>query len=87
MPVVNPMTMISLFPHMHLRGKAFQYDMIYPTGETKTMLKVDNWSLNWQLSYKLAKPIELQPGDEDQGHGVVGQFAQQPRESRSDRKT
>ncbi len=23
---------------------------------------MDNWSLNWQLSYKLAKPIELQPG-------------------------
>ncbi len=29
-PVVNPMTMISLFPHMHLRGKAFQYEIIYP---------------------------------------------------------
>lgn len=61
-PVVNPMTMISLFPHMHLRGKAFQYDLIYPTGETKTILRVDHWSLNWQLSYKLAEPIELTPG-------------------------
>jgi hypothetical protein len=61
-PVVNPMTMISLFPHMHLRGKAFQYELIYPTGETKTILKVDHWSLNWQLSYKLAEPIELTPG-------------------------
>jgi hypothetical protein len=61
-PVVNPMTMISLFPHMHLRGKAFQYDLIYPTGETKTILRVDHWSLAWQLSYKLAEPIELTPG-------------------------
>jgi len=61
-PVVHPMTVISLFPHLHLRGKAFQYDVIYPTGETETILKVDNWSLNWQLSYKLAKPLELQPG-------------------------
>ncbi len=60
--IQNNMTMISLFPHMHLRGKAFQYDIIYPTGETETILKVDNWSLNWQLDYKLAKPIELQPG-------------------------
>jgi len=61
-PILNDMTMISLFPHMHLRGKAFQYDIIYPTGETQTILKVDNWSLNWQLSYKLEKPIPLQPG-------------------------
>jgi hypothetical protein len=61
-PVVNPMTMISLFPHMHLRGKSFQYELIYPTGETKTILRVDHWSLNWQLSYKLAEPIELTPG-------------------------
>ena len=28
--VRTPMTMVSLFPHMHLRGKAFQYDVIYP---------------------------------------------------------
>jgi hypothetical protein len=62
-PVVNDETMISLFPHMHLRGKAFQYDIIYPTGETETILKIDNWSLNWQLDYKLAKPIQLHPGD------------------------
>lgn len=61
-PVVNSMTMVSLFPHMHLRGKAFQYDLIYPNGETKTILRVDQWSLNWQLSYKLAEPIQLTPG-------------------------
>jgi hypothetical protein len=61
-PINEPMTMLTLFPHMHLRGKAFQYELIYPNGETETLLKVDNWSLNWQLSYKLAKPIELKPG-------------------------
>lgn len=61
-PVVNPMTLISLFPHMHLRGKAFQYELIYPNGESKMLMRVDHWSLNWQLSYKLAEPIELTPG-------------------------
>jgi hypothetical protein len=58
----NPATVISLFPHMHLRGRAFQYDIIYPTGETETILKVKDWSLNWQLSYKLEKPMQLQAG-------------------------
>lgn len=62
-PVVNDETVISFFPHMHLRGKAFQYDIIYASGETETVLKVPSWSLNWQLDYKLAKPIKLHPGD------------------------
>jgi hypothetical protein len=61
-PVANEMTMLSLFPHMHLRGKGFQYDLIYPNGETKTLLRIDHWSLAWQLSYKLAEPIRLTPG-------------------------
>ena len=61
-PIMNSMTMLSLFPHMHLRGKAFQYDLIYPNGETKMLLRVDHWDLNWQLSYKLAEPIKLEPG-------------------------
>jgi hypothetical protein len=58
----NPMTAVSLFPHLHLRGKAFQYDLITPDGKSETLLKVKDWSLNWQLSYILDKPIEIQPG-------------------------
>jgi hypothetical protein len=61
-PISEEMTMLTLFPHMHLRGKAFQYELIYPNGETETLLKLDQWSLNWQLSYKLARPIALKPG-------------------------
>jgi hypothetical protein len=57
-----PMTLVNLFPHLHLRGKAFQYDVIYPDGHTDTILKVDKWDLNWQLAYTLAEPIILQPG-------------------------
>ena len=61
-PIMNNVTVISLFPHLHLRGKAFQYDVIYPDGKTDTILKVDQWSLNWQLSYKLETPLKLAPG-------------------------
>ncbi len=57
-----PMTLVNLFPHLHLRGKAFQYDVIYPDGRTDTILKVDKWDLNWQLSYTLAQPLTLEPG-------------------------
>lgn len=60
--VRRPMTLVNLFPHLHLRGKAFQYDVIYPDGHTETILKVDKWSLNWQLSYTLAQPLALPAG-------------------------
>src|SRR5262249_51760863 len=34
--VPNQLTVLSLFPHMHLRGKAFQYDITSSTGESQT---------------------------------------------------
>ncbi len=61
-PHVNQGQLLSLFPHMHLRGKAFEYQLVQPTGETQTLLKVPNYDFNWQLSYKLDKPIDLVPG-------------------------
>ena len=60
--VRRPMTLVNLFPHLHLRGKAFQYDVVYPDVRTETILKVDKWDLSWQLSYTLAEPIPLPVG-------------------------
>ena len=52
----------SLQPHMHSRGKDFEFRAIYPNGETETLLRVPNYSFSWQLSYNLAKPIVLPKG-------------------------
>ncbi len=60
--VEEEMTMVNLFPHMHLRGKAFEYRIIYPTGETEAILNVPNYDFNWQLTYDLAKPRVLPKG-------------------------
>jgi len=38
-------------PHMHLRGKAFEFRAVYPTGETETLLKVPNYDFSWQITY------------------------------------
>ncbi len=45
--------LVSLFPHMHLRGKSFEYRAVYPTGETETLLRVPRYDFNWQLIYSL----------------------------------
>ena len=52
----------SLFPHMHLRGKAFEYTVKYPDGRTETLLNVPKYDFNWQLTYYLDKPLTLPPG-------------------------
>ncbi len=61
-PHINPGMLISFFPHMHLRGKAFEYRLVQPSGETETLLSVPRYDFNWQLSYKLEKPVPLLPG-------------------------
>jgi hypothetical protein len=42
---------VSLMPHMHLRGKDFEFKAIYPTGESQVLLRVPNYSFSWQLVY------------------------------------
>jgi hypothetical protein len=55
-------TLVSLLPHMHLRGKAFEYRLVYPTGETQDLLRVPRYDFNWQLTYVPEKPIVLPKG-------------------------
>ena len=55
-------TLLSLFPHMHVRGKSFEYRATYPTGETETLLAVPKYDFNWQLSYYLKEPKVLPKG-------------------------
>jgi len=45
--------LISLMPHMHLRGKDFEYVFTYPAGEKEVALKVPRYDFNWQLWYYL----------------------------------
>jgi hypothetical protein len=52
-------TLVAMMPHMHLRGKDFEYRAVYPTGETETLLRIPRYDFNWQLYYSLAgrKPL------------------------------
>jgi hypothetical protein len=54
-------TLLSLFPHMHLRGKRFEYDIVHPDGSIEPLLRV-NYHFHWQLSYRLTEPRLLKAG-------------------------
>ncbi len=57
----NDCTLLSFFPHMHLRGKRFEYYILHPDGTTETLLRV-NYDFHWQMSYRLAEPRFLKAG-------------------------
>jgi hypothetical protein len=58
----NPGQLINLFPHMHLRGKDFEYRAVFPDGTTQVLLKVPAYNFNWQLAYHPAEPWNFPAG-------------------------
>lgn len=60
--ISKPVTLLGLMPHMHLRGKAFEYAATFPDGRNEVLLSVPQFDFNWQTSYRLEKPIQLPVG-------------------------
>ena len=50
--------LLTLSPHMHLRGKSFQV-IAYRGEHSKILLDVPNYDSNWQHTYRLEKPLAL----------------------------
>jgi Copper type II ascorbate-dependent monooxygenase, C-terminal domain len=57
----NDAILLSFFPHMHLRGKRFEYNLVRPDHTIETLLRV-NYDFYWQLSYRLSEPRPLRAG-------------------------
>jgi hypothetical protein len=51
-----------LHPHMHGRGKDFEYRVVYPNGESRILLSVPHFNWHWQNWYTLEQPILLPKG-------------------------
>jgi len=60
--VPSDMKLVNLLPHMHLRGKDFEFVAKYPTGEKEVLLRVPHYDFNWQHFYVLAEPKVLPAG-------------------------
>jgi mono/diheme cytochrome c family protein len=53
---------VNYFPHMHVRGKAMKYEIVYPDGRRETLLQVDKYNFNWQTLYALKRPVSVPKG-------------------------
>lgn len=52
----------ALFPHSHLRGKSWEYRLVYPDGRKEIVLSVPNYDFNWQTYYVFAEPLAVPEG-------------------------
>jgi len=54
--------LLSMLPHMHLRGKSFEYRVTPPDGKEQILLSVPRYDFGWQANYRLDKPMTLPAG-------------------------
>ncbi len=56
------MNVTAFMAHMHVRGKAFKYELVGADGKTETLLDIPRYDFNWQLQYDYAQPKFLPRG-------------------------
>ncbi len=52
----------ALFPHTHLRGKSWEYRLVYPDGQSRVVLSVPKYDFNWQTYYVFTTPLVVPKG-------------------------
>jgi mono/diheme cytochrome c family protein len=53
---------LAFLPHMHLRGKAYRYELERPGEEREVLLDIPRYDFNWQLRYVRRDPIDAPRG-------------------------
>jgi hypothetical protein len=54
--------LLSLLPHMHVRGKSFEYRATYPDGKSEILLSVPAYDFGWQSFYELTEAKAMPKG-------------------------
>lgn len=50
---------VGVLPHMHVRGKAFRYEAIYPDERREVIANVPRYDFNWQTFFVFQKPLAV----------------------------
>jgi hypothetical protein len=59
---VEDVTLYSIVPHTHLRGKSWEHRLTYPDGREQILLSVPKYDFNWQTEYIFAEPLRIPKG-------------------------
>jgi hypothetical protein len=59
---IEDVTLYSMVPHTHLRGKSWQHTLVYPDGREEILLAVPTYDFNWQTEYIFTEPKRIPKG-------------------------
>ncbi|HXG87533.1 MAG TPA: hypothetical protein VNJ02_04285 [Vicinamibacterales bacterium] len=59
---LEDVTVYSIAPHTHVRGKQWEYRLTHPDGRNEVILSVPNYDFNWQTDYAFAQPLRIPKG-------------------------
>jgi hypothetical protein len=59
---LEDVTIYSMTPHTHLRGKSWEHTLTYPDGRSEVLLAVPRYDFNWQTEYVFATPLRVPKG-------------------------
>jgi hypothetical protein len=62
MKLGSPARLLSIQPHMHVRGKSMEVRALYPDGRREMLLAVPRYDFNWQTTYAIRNPPLLPAG-------------------------
>lgn len=54
--------LLAIYPHAHYLGKDLRATATLPDGETKALVHIPQWDLNWQAVFRYQKPVFLPKG-------------------------
>jgi hypothetical protein len=52
----------AIFPHTHVRGKDWSYQVVYPDGRKEQVLSVPHYDFNWQTYYTFTTSLAVPKG-------------------------
>jgi hypothetical protein len=55
-------TVLQVFPHMHLIGRTIEATAILPKGRFVPVVRISDWDFRWQSIYTLKQPLDLPAG-------------------------
>jgi hypothetical protein len=71
--------LVGMRPHMHLRGKSFEFRAVFQDGREQILLRVPRYDFNWQPYYYLAQPVPLPAGTRIECRATFDNSANNPR--------
>jgi hypothetical protein len=61
-PIIDDMSLMSIYPHMHLLGKEMQCFAVTPTNDTINLIRINKWDFEWQGAYLYKKFLKIPAG-------------------------